>query len=243
MSKVGSFDMRRLLSPVVIVATAAAAVLTGTASAQSATDPPPLSIRVTGEASVTAAPDQAERAETARRAAAENARETARVLAELKKRLEAAGTIETLGYSVQPEYRHPQEGRQPQISGFVSMNILRVTTSNLDRVSALVDAAVGAGANRVQRMRFTLKDQQAVYGQALRQAASRARGEADALASALGVTVVRVLSAVEESAPVRPFVEAARTAALPTEPVTPVEPSTIDVDARVRLTVEVSGTQ
>lgn len=93
-------------------------------------------------------------------------------------------------------------------------------------------------------MQFTLKDREAVYGQALRQAASRARAEADALAAELGLRVVRVLSADEQqSTPVRPFVGAARTAALAAELPTPVEPGTIDVDARVRLTVEIRGAE
>jgi uncharacterized protein YggE len=227
----------------------AAAAFTGNASAQARDEVPPLSIRVTGEARVTAPPDQAEidvgvitRGETARRAADQNARETARVLAELNKHLEGAGGIQTVGYSVHPEYRYPREGREPQISGYVATNVVRVTVTNLDRVGDIVDIAVGAGANRIQRIRFMLKDQEAVYHQALGQAADRAEAEANALASALGLRVVRVFSAAEESAPVRPFVDAPRTAALAAES-TPVEPGTVDVDARVLLTVEVSGAQ
>lgn len=225
-------------------------MLASGAAAQTQDGVPPLSIRVTGEARVTTAPDQAEidvgvitRGDTARRAADENARATERVLAELKTRLDAAGSIQTVGYAVRPEYRYPREGAEPQISGYMAANVVRVTVSDLDRVGEVVDIAVGAGANRIQRIRFMLKDEAAVYRQALRQAADRAEAEAEALAAALGLEVVRVFSAAEESAPARPFVDAPRTAALAAESTTPVEPGTVDVDARVRLTVEVSGAQ
>lgn len=230
-----------------VLLTIVAVMLSGSASAQT-TDVPPQSIRVTGEATVTAAPDQAEvdiavmtRASTAAAAAEQNARQIATVLAEVKKRLGPEDTTRTVGYSVQPEYRYPREGREPEISGYVATNVIRITTSNLKDVGQFVDVAIGAGANRVQRMRFSLKDEQAVYANALRQAASRAQGEANALAAALGLTVVRVISAAEESAQVRPFVDVARTATLAAESTTPVEPGTVDVEARVVLTVEVAG--
>ena len=223
------------------------ALADGVAAQGSDTLPPPMSIRVTGDASLSAAPDQAEidvgvitRGDTAGRAADDNTRAAARVIADLKKQLGAAGTIETIGYSVEPEYRHPREGTEPQVSGYVARNVIRVTSANLDLVGALVDTAVAAVANRVQRIRFVLKNQEAVYAEALRQAASRARAEADALASALGLRVVRVLSAAEESGFVRPFVDTRGTAALAIES-TPVQPGAVDVDARIVLTVEVSG--
>lgn len=233
------------------LAAAAIVTLTTTATAQSRGDVPPLSIRVIGEASVTAPPDQAQidlavttRADTAKPASAANAEETARVLAELKRLIEPTGTTRTIGYSVQPEYRYPREGREPQISGYVATNVIRVTTSQLDTVGDVIDLAIGAGANRVQRVRFRLKNEEAVYAQALREAASRARSEADALASALGVRIQRVLSAVEESAALQPQLDTFRTAALAAEsPVTPVEPGMIEVDAHVRVTFEVGGGQ
>ena len=77
--------------------------------------------------------------------------------------------------------------------------------------------------------------------EALREAATKARAEAEVLASALGLKVVRILT-VEESSPrvvpVRAFMGGAvRTAAAPA---TPVESGTLDVTADVVLTVEVS---
>jgi uncharacterized protein len=240
--------MRRAFDTLLILL--AATTYAPTTSAQTGDQVPPLSIRVTGEARLTVAPDQAEidlglitRGDSARRAADENARQTTRVLAQLKKRLDAAGGVRTVGYSVRPEYRYPREGGEPQISGHLATNVVRVTVTDLDRVGEIVDIAVAAGANRIQRIRFMSKNKEAVYRQALAAAADRAQAEAEALASALGLRVVRVFSAAEESTPVRPFVDAPPAAAFAAESTTPIEPGTVDVNARVLLTVEVSGAQ
>ena len=117
----------------------------------------------------------------------------------------------------------------------------QVQLDDLTRIGAVIDAATQSGANRVQGIQFTLRDQDAVRAQALREAAQRARAEADVLAAALGLKVVRVLTAEENSprvVPVRMFSRAvtATTAAAPT----PVEAGTLDVTADVTLTVEVS---
>jgi uncharacterized protein YggE len=54
--------------------------------------------------------------------------------------------------------------------------------------------------------------------QAQREAATRARAQADALASTLGLTVVGILAVVDESsAPVRPLMDPVRMAAPPAE--------------------------
>jgi uncharacterized protein YggE len=84
-----------------------------------------------------------------------------------------------------------------------------------------------------------LKDEQAARTQALREAALKARAKADALASALGLKIQRVLF-VEESAQSAPIPIYARAAMEASVAQTPVEPGTIDVRATVTLTVEVT---
>jgi uncharacterized protein YggE len=222
--------------------------LTSGAAAQTAADVPPFSIRVLGEATVTAEPDQVEidigvttQADNAQRAAANNAERTNRVVAELETRLGTDGTISTVGYSVQPEYRYPREGGEPQIAGYAATNVVRVTTPRLENVGDLIDAAVKVGANRVHRIEFGLREEGSIYARALQRAAIRARAEAEALASALELRIVRVLSAVEEATPnfARDRFAAAELAA--ESVATPVRPAAIEVDARVLLTVEVTA--
>jgi uncharacterized protein YggE len=101
----------------------------------------------------------------------------------------------------------------------------------------VIDTASQAGANRIQNLRFTLRNEAAVQTQALREAAQQARRKADALASSLNLNIVRVLSVEETSPVVVPVrdVMFARTEAAST----PIEPGTIEVRATVTLTVEI----
>ena len=202
------------------------------------------SIRVTGEASVMANPDQAKidigvvtQAERADAAALQNAERTDAVLAVLRKTLGQGAEIKTISYSVNPNYRYPREGT-PVITGYTATNTLQVTLNDLKLVGKVIDAAVQFGANSIQRLQFTLKDDSAVQAQALREAAGKARAKAQAMASALGVRIVQILEADENVSAGVPRVfgvaEArASTAAAPT----PVEPGSIAVRATVTLTV------
>src|SRR5690606_8835333 len=108
---------------------------------------------------------------------------------------------------------------------------------------AVIDAATKAGANQVQNIRFMLKDEQAVRAQALREATTKARAQAEAMASALGLKITRVLS-VSDSGPVVPVINEMRMMAARAEAAdvsTPVIPGQIEVRANVTLTVEVAG--
>jgi uncharacterized protein len=205
------------------------------------------SIRVSGEATVTVKPDQAEisigvvtQGTTAQTAANQNAQKQDAVISQLRKALGASGDIKTIGYSISPNYRYPKEGGQPSITGYTASNIVQVKLSNLELVGKVIDLATESGANNIQALRFALKDETAVRIQALREASTKARMKADAIAGALGLKIIRVLHVDEggqvTSLPVngRAFAEMAALAP------TPVEAGTIDVRATVTLTVEVA---
>jgi hypothetical protein len=147
-----------------------------------------------------------------------------------------------LSYSLSPRFQyHP--GAEPTITGYTALNVLEVTLDDLGRIGDCIDAATRAGSNRVQGIQFTLRDQDTVRDQALKEAARRARAEADVLAGALGLRILRVLSVEENSArfvPIRMSMAAARGAAAAVADVpTPVESGTLEVSAQVTLTVEV----
>jgi uncharacterized protein YggE len=227
---------------------AALALLSIQALAQDLPDRQPRpSIRVTGEATVNVKPDQAQidvgvvtQAATAEEAANRNAQKLDATLKELRRLLGPTADIKTISYSLNPNYVYPREGGQPKISGYIASNTLQVKIDNLEQVGKVIDAAAQSGANNIQALRFTLKDEQAAQAQALREAAARAKAKGEALASALGVSVVRVLY-VEEGGHVTPIRMDARTfskAEAMSAP-TPVEPGTIDVRAMVTLTLEI----
>lgn len=207
------------------------------------------SIRVTGDARVSAKPDRVQidlgvqtQAPLSQDAASANARALDAVLAAVRKAAGAGAQIKTVSYSLSPNYQYHPGGGEPTITGYTALNVVEVVLDDLARIGDVLDAATRTGANRVQGIQWTLRDQDAVRAQALREAATRAHAEAEVLAGALNLRILRVLT-VEESSPqivpVRVRMAAARAAVSAAEVATPVEAGTLDVSANVTLTVEV----
>jgi len=229
------------LLPAVLACTVTATVV--------AQQPPVSSIRVTGDARVTAKPDRVQidigvttRAAKSQDAAAQNAREVDAVLAAMRKAAGPSAVLKTVSYALNPNYQYHPNGGEPTIEGYTAVNVVQVTLDELGKIGAVIDAATQAGANHVQGIQFTLRDQDAVRAEALREAALRARGEADVLAAALGLKVLRVLTVEENSprvTPLRVYGGAPRAMAA-AAPATPVEAGTLDVTAEVTLSVEVA---
>jgi hypothetical protein len=118
--------------------------------------------------------------------------------------------------------------------------MVQVTMDDLARISNVIDAATQAGANEVGGVQFTLRDQDAVRAEALRRAAARARSDADVLAAALGLKVVRVLSVEVNGAPRVPMMRTMNMATAAAKAETPVESGTLEVTADLVLTLEVA---
>jgi uncharacterized protein YggE len=201
------------------------------------------SVTASGEAVITAEPDQAEidigvitQAKNAPDAARENADKLTRVMAAVKKLLGKGDEIKTANYSLNPNYRYPQGGK-PEITGYTATNILRIKTNSLENVGKLIDAAMQSGANNIQRLLFTLKDEQSAQLQALRLASQKAKAKADEMAAALGLKIVKVLSLIEGERGVRPIpMPQLRSAQMEaTTPPTPVEAGTIEVRSWVTI--------
>jgi uncharacterized protein YggE len=212
--------------------------------------PKPATILVSGQAKVSQAPDRVyidigvtTQARKSQAATSLDATRIAAVVAAVKRASGAGSQLTTTEYSVSPDYNYPRGGGTPSIIGYTASNVVRVRLDDLRRIGPVIDAATQAGANNVQDIRFTLRDEQAARAEALREAALDARQDADALAGALGLRIVRILSVSEESPEARPipiYPRAMRFAAAAPAPATPVEAGTIDVSATVTLTVEVA---
>ena len=221
-----------------------------TVNAQPAAERPrPPSITVNGEATIAAEPDQAQidigvttQARSAPDASRENAERLARVLAEVKKLLGKSDEVKTSGYGLNPQYRYPQGGK-PEIVGYTANNIVRIKMAKLEEVGKLIDAAMQAGANNINRLLFTLKDEEAARLDALRQASAKAKTKAEAIAASLGLKVLRIAAVTEGERSFQPIYRQApmaRGEALAAQAPTPVEPGTVDVRSTVTLTAEVS---
>lgn len=208
------------------------------------------SVRAQGHAVVSARPDQVRidigvvsQGKTAQAASAANATLFAEVMASLKKVVGGSGDIQTVGYSVHPDYRYPKEGGTPAIAGYTATNIVRVTTSKVDQAGEIIDTAGSRGANAMRGIQFGVKDERALRAQALREAAQNARANAEAMAAGLGLKIARVQRIEDAEAPiVRPMqMEMMARSAAADAPPTPVAPGQIEVEARVSLTAELGN--
>ena len=169
-------------------------------------------LTVTGEANITVEPDQAEidiavltEAPTAAQAVRENSARHAKVIGEIKQTLNRKGEVKTIGFSVDPLYRRSRQEEKPEIAGYRVTHTLRVATTDLKGLGALIDTAMRSGANRIQRLVLTLKESQAAEEAALQAATTAGRAKAVAVARALGLKVTRVISAVENDRGFRPL--------------------------------------
>lgn len=203
-------------------------------------------IDVSGDGETQAAPDQATlqlaietHATTAAQAASSNAALAEKVRDALKAKLDDRGKLWTGGYALYPDYSEPRNGGEAKILGYRAQNSITVQTGALDLVGPLIDAAIGAGANRVDSLAYDLKDNTQARGEAIAKAAKDAQAQAQALANALGVKLGPVVKAstVAESRPAPVFRREA--GAMMSAAATPIEAGQITVPATVSLSYEI----
>ena len=84
----------------------------------------------------------------------------------------------------------PQTDEQGKVTGYSAQNTVSAK-SKIAGAGALVDAAVGAGANTVDGPSLTLSDEDALYRQALERAVANARAKALALGRPAGSASAR----------------------------------------------------
>ena len=143
--------------------------------------------------------------------------------------------LRTSGLYVMPQY----ERNRTEVVGYEASNNVTVTVNEVERAGELLDAALGAGANRVAGLRFDIRDTAGLRQQVLADAARSARARADALAAGLGLRVVGVSSVQEEAGyfarpAVAAFPEIPAPVAAPAPP-PPVQGGELHVQARVQV--------
>lgn len=217
------------------------------AQTPSPTSPPAQPTIVTrGQSIVRARPDRAFvmiAAESRSRVSTEAQKQNAAAMTAVLQKIEQAGVpkdaIRTIGYDLHPEFDFAN-GRQT-FRNFLARNTVEVRLDDIDRVGVVIDAASSGGATTITGIRFDVRDRAGLERTALRQAVADARARADAAAAGAGATIDRVVRVEEEGAPFeppRPMMRMAEQASVAGNvPTTPIEPSTIEIQARVTLTV------
>ena len=202
---------------------------------RSATPSSGSTITVTASGTVDATPDRASfdfgvttNGATAAEALSRNASEAGTIVDGLQKAGVAPSAIQTTQVSLWPQTS--SDGMR--ITGYQAANSVQVSAA-LAESGALVDAAVRAGANNVDGPNLDTSDTSSLYDRALTQALGNAKGKAQTIASAAGLSLGKVLK-VDEGAAQTPLVygEALGTkAAAP-----PIEAGTQKIEASVTVT-------
>jgi hypothetical protein len=200
--------------------------------------PRPGTVITNGTGSVDAVPNTATlsfgvttEAKTAAAALAANAETAAKVIAAIKGAGVAAKDVQTQYVALSPRYTD----RGDDIIGYTANNTVSAIVRNLQRVGAVIDAAVAAGANNVSGPSLSSDDTDALYKQALKLAVADARAKAEALGQAGHFSVGKISAVVEGSN--APVPVGARDAA---PGATPIEPGTQQVTANVTVTFELT---
>jgi uncharacterized protein YggE len=200
-------------------------------------------VSVTGDSIVQAQPDTViitagvvTQAKNALAAQQQNATKTEAVVRALKAAAGTGAEVKTSGYSLQPQ-RVYRENQTPTITGYEARNMVTVTTSDLQKVGNIIDAASQAGANDIPGISFTLRQDRPARDQALHQATSEAMGKAQVIAKALGGRVVGIAEVQEEGfqRPVPVYQIEGLMKATRDQAATPIEVGSLDISSRVQL--------
>jgi uncharacterized protein YggE len=182
-------------------ALAVASLLAAPALAQT---PLPAAISVTGEATVSVPPDQAQidggvtsDAKTAREASDANNAAMGKVLLALKGAGIDEKDYQTSRLSLQPQYAPNRNGPSPVV-GYRASNRVTVRIRDVTKVANIIDVLVGAGANDIGGINFVVSQASKLLDDARTNAIADARRKAEIYAKAAGVTLGEPLSIAEE---------------------------------------------
>ena len=156
-----------------------------------------------------------------------------------------ASEFETGRFFIRPTYsrrpRTPAEDWRLLLLGYEVSNVLTVRTLKLPLVGAIVEAANKAGANNVSVTGFDLADPAIHRQDAIEQATRQAITEAQTLARAAGLHLVRVTRITLDSADPRPsemaFTAGVRMAADSAGP--PIVAGDVTINASVHIVYEI----
>jgi uncharacterized protein len=184
--------------PIVAIALA---LLASPALAQTALPP---AISVTGEATMSVAPDQAQvdggvtsDAKTAREASDANNAAMGKVLLALKGAGIDEKDFQTSRLSLQPKYA-PDRSGPSTVVGYRASNRVTIKVRDVSKIAGVIDVLVAAGANEIGGINFVVSQASKLLDDIREKAIADARRKAEIYAKAAGVTLGEPLSISEE---------------------------------------------
>jgi uncharacterized protein YggE len=150
----------------------------------------------------------------------------------------AEKAIQTVGLDLFPEYARPEATDVESLIGYKAVMRVQVRTTP-DRAGSLVDAALQAGANRLEGVAFSREDNDKARQEAIAKAMDKAMAEAKAALGTLDLKVKEVTKidiSGGSTPPIMPYaggfaMERAQAVS------TPVAPGELEIRAAVTLVV------
>jgi uncharacterized protein len=137
------------------------------------------------------------RADSANESARLNAERMKAIIERLRQLGIASEDIQTLNFSINPQYQYTNDGQQPRFLGHDTSNQVSVKIRKLDKIGPVLDALVAAGANNFFGPNFSLEKDKEAKSAARRAAYADAQTRSRELAGLAGYANVRLLEISE----------------------------------------------
>src|SRR3989344_8677217 len=163
-------------------------------------------VSLSGEGRIVAKPDIAKvslsivtDSPTSKIAQDENTKKSKVVTEYLKKQNIEDKDVKTTGYNIYPQYKYPQYGGRPTITGYQVNQSLEIKVRNLDNVSNVLDGVVSAGANQVNQLNFEIDNPEKLKSEARAKAIADAKKKANELQSQVGISLGKIVNFSENT--------------------------------------------
>ena len=187
----------------------------------------PATISVTGEGTVSSAPDLATislgvttTAATAAEAMSANSQALTAVLDRLKAAGVAPRDMQTSNLTLNPNWVSYDNGSSNKIEGYTASNMLTVQVRALDTLGTVLDSSITDGANTLNGVTFAVSEPRPAMDEARKKAVADATARATLLVQAAGAELGPIVSMSEQSGFAQPMpmfrMEADATGSVPT---------------------------
>lgn len=167
-------------------------------------------ISMPGHGQVKAAPDQVQitagvstSAPTAAQALTANTTRMRGVFDALRKLGVPEKNIQTVNFSVSPQYTGGNNNERPKLTGYQVSNDVSVLLEDVAKLGTALDALVTSGANQMNGINFSIRDTTAMLAKARADAIADARTRAETYAKAAGIALGPIQS-ISEGTTVEP---------------------------------------
>lgn len=203
------------------------------------------SIEITGEGTMKVSPDKGivsigveTQNKNTKKAQQSNKEKMNTVIDSIKKLGIKDENIKTIEYTIRPIRNYNKEEGKSNITGYIVRNVIEVSINDLEVIGEVIDKASENGANNIRNIRFTLKDKESYYNEALKRAIKTAENKAKALSETIGVNIDKPVKIVEISNynyPVNNMYESKVSYDAEESRETPVEKGELTITAKVRV--------